>query len=143
MGVLDDAITAYVAAHQNDPDALRTGIQQLRALAIHDNIVNLLPLSFTVGVWHATITQIQAGQTPAGFAVSIWGTVTKSGVSVPLQLPLVFINPPLLVDDPAGAIIRVAQLPAAAGGGTVTRRLREDPVAALRAVLVSTLQAIA
>lgn len=72
-------------------------------------------------------------------AVELSVRITRDGVDItPSSLnPLLYVNLPILVPDPAGDVVRASTDP----DGTVTeRRFREDPRAALLIALRETLR---
>lgn len=54
--------------------------------------------------------------------------VRRNGVILPVSNPVYIVNPPVLIDDPTGGIIR--------GQGATLRRLSRNPHSALGAVLL-------
>lgn len=112
MGVLDDLDAATSQAER----------QQIKAAYLAERLA-ALNLPRTVGP--VTITAVTVKQIPGGWAVTIDGT----GGNRPSMWPWTVINPPLLVDDPAGTIVRTYTDP---NGNVTTRRFRLDPVAAIR-----------
>lgn len=139
MGAIDTAIAAIVANGSLTRAQKWTQISQARANGINALLAGHLPFVFTQGVWSVTVTAATVAATSLGYAISITVTVTKSGVAQTVNNPLIFINPPVLVDDPAGTIVRTSSLPAYSGGGTFTRTYREDAAAALRQIVVAEL----
>jgi hypothetical protein len=83
-------------------------------------------------VWTLTLTSA-----PTFYlgAVTFSVRVARAGVDVtPKDLnPIRVVNPPILVDDPAGDIVRTSTDPTT--GVVTTRRLREDLPAALLAIV--------
>lgn len=141
MGAIENAIQSILANGSLTNAQKQAQIQQTKANAINNFLTGHLPFTFTQGVWSVTITAASVVTTPLGYAISLTISLTRSGVTVNLgdRNPFVFINPPMLVPDPAGTIIRTATLPAWQGGGTVTQTYTEDPPTAFKQMFVRTL----
>ena len=141
MGAVENAVQAILANGALTADQKAAQIQQAKANALNQVLTGHLPYTFTQAPWSVTVSAATVVPTPMGSAISLTVSATKSGVPVPVNNPVVLVNPPVLIPDPAGTITRTGPIPAWQGGGTVTRTFTEDPVTALRQLLVSTLDA--
>lgn len=96
--------------------------------------------TWTRGRWAVTVVgapqvrQWVAGDGTTRYGVELSLRVERNGVDVtPADLnPILVPDPPLLVEDPNGPIVRTGELP---DGSTVTRRYRDDIVGGLLSVL--------
>lgn len=101
-----------------------------RAAAVADALAaGNLPRVYSADGFQVTVTRYSVSNT----SVTVWGDVTKGGVSLPISWPVVVVNPPTLVPDPAGDVSRTYQ---DVNGASRTIMFRTDPLAALYQALV-------
>ena len=134
MGAIRDAIAAALADGSLTDTQKRALARQIRAEAIRD-AVPTLPHTFTRGVYSITV---EAGSyLAAQNAIQVTLSATKNGVPFSLNNPFIFVNPPIHIDDPInGDVQRIDPKT-----GHETGRFREDPLAALRQIIVDAVKA--
>lgn len=132
MSVKDEIETIVADATGDKPGR----VARLKSLRLRQALPSL-PLVFTAGQMSVTVSKAAI----VNGNISLTLALTRNGVSIPLNNPFVFVNPPILVPDAAGTIsIGGAALPD--GTKTAVVMHREDPIAAMKAVLIDTLRVV-
>lgn len=132
MGAFRDRLTAALADGSLTADQRRRLARRLRAEAIRDAFP-ALPHTFTDG--DLTIVIIAARHLPAFDAVEFTLAADINGLSVNLDNPFRFVNPPTAVVDPAGDYVRTDPK------SNQETRFRDDPLAALHEMIVDAVRA--
>lgn len=88
-----------------DNDALtvaekRAAIYQLKADAIEELFAPRVGQTITRGIY--TVTLLKPVVVHPNKTVEFWIAATKNGIPVPLDLPILLVNPPIMVPDGAG-----------------------------------------
>lgn len=118
MGVIDDVDVLAARLDLTNEEKWRL-IATRKALELQSRVVAVLPI--TIGA--VTITGVSRTE----------DMVVISGLGGRIDWPVQIVNPPLMVPDPAGTIVRTY---IDHEGVKTTRTFRLDPIAVLRAVLL-------
>lgn len=92
MTVSDD-ITAALARNDLNDDQKKVEVQRIKGVAWRDNLAAVVGNQFRLGIYTVTLTALPQFQNNF---VYIWCNVTKNGLPVPLDLPVMIRNPPIL-----------------------------------------------
>lgn len=118
MTVVSDVAAVRANAAFTD-DQKRAQIYQIKATALISALQtnNLIGRSYTFNGVVFTVTRQPVYHTDTR-TLELWFTATRNGVPIPVSLPVLLVNPPVLVEAP---------------NSTPTNRVfREDPLAALQ-----------
>ena len=101
MGVARDAIMAALNNDALSDEQKRRMVRRIKARALRD-AAPVTPFTIVDGGLSVTVESVAESDDTLIVVLS----ATVDGVTVPVDNPFVFVNPPVLVPDPAGDVIR-------------------------------------
>lgn len=99
--------TDIQAVRDNDaltPEEKRAAVYQLKADAIEELFAPRVGQTITRGIY--TVTLLRPVVVHPNRTVEFWIAATKNGAPVPLDLPILIVNPPIMVPDGAGGFVQ-------------------------------------
>ncbi|PYS90495.1 MAG: hypothetical protein DMF62_04850 [Acidobacteria bacterium] len=137
MGAIKNAIEAILANNNLTDAEKKVEIRRIRGEALRDNIPNL---PFTINlVGNNSITIETADWDPVRNVLTLNLSAIRAGQPLPLDNPFVYVNPPTHIEDPAGTDL-VQEMRDRQGNLIATKRYREAPLLALRAIVIDSVR---
>jgi hypothetical protein len=133
MGALRDAIIAIITDPNLSEDEKKAAIRRAKCRAILDALAGQVPFTLNPVGYSITVTAMEEVD---GNLVSTM-EATRQGVPVVLNNPFVYVNPPLMIEDPQGDVIRTWT---DRNGVEHSINYREAPLLAYRALVVDSVR---
>jgi hypothetical protein len=133
MGALRDAIIAIITDPDLSEDEKKAAIRRAKCRAILDALAGQVP--FTIQPVGYVITVTAMSEVDGNLVSTL--EATRLGVPVVLSNPFIYVNPPLMIEDPQGDVTRSFT---DRNGVVHTVNYREAPLLAYRLLVIESVR---